>query len=172
MAIVVGRRVDGLGRDRGHVGVDVQLAEGPGHRHPVVPVADVVATADLVDVDRWERGATAARLGEADPAVTGHGERRAEPSVEGAVDAVDGAHDPVDRDGGHAEPPAPRSGLVGERLVDGLEPAAAAWPGAGEASHRRDHPAPPGGGVVVEGVGGGCTGVGHGGQISLASMTS
>jgi len=98
---VVGRPVQRLGGDRGHVGVDVQLAEGPGHRHAVVPVADVVATADLVDVDRWERRAASARLGEADPTVARHGERGTEPSVERAVDPIDGAHDPVDRDGGH-----------------------------------------------------------------------
>ena len=45
-----------------HIGLDLGQAECAVHRHPVVPVADEVDVADLVDVDRRQRLAPSHRL--------------------------------------------------------------------------------------------------------------
>jgi hypothetical protein len=78
-------------RDLDDVGVDVLTAERLRDRHAVVPVADEVQVADLVERDRRERLAAALGGGDPLPAAAQAGRRRAQAAVEvdGAVDAPD-----------------------------------------------------------------------------------
>jgi len=107
-----------LGQHLGHVGVDVAVAEGPRHRHAVMPVLDEVQVADPVQVDR--RHALPAPLGGGDPlpASAGPARRGAEAAVELPL-AVHRADDRVQAHHLLAQPalPAPAERL--DHLLEG-----------------------------------------------------
>ena len=79
-------------------GVDVCVAECPGHRDSMVTILDEVEVADPIDVDRWH-GLTASTSGRDPlPPAADAGRGRPELTVESAALPVDAANDRIQAD--------------------------------------------------------------------------
>jgi hypothetical protein len=137
----------------GDVRLDGVAAERPGDAHAVVPVADEVRLADLVEADRRHVLPAAHGLGDAFPPPAGQAAGGGEVAVEAAL-AVDRPDDRVERHRPQAERALADPPELGDDLVERQDEVDVARAAADRPAEPAQRLAPAGAQEVVRRVGG------------------